>query len=155
VFVDEGTAMARLVGKLASVQRTGRIELPGEVSADDLERLQGAFRAESPTKRRSDRTDEAVPGVIEPLTDREMQVLGLMAAGRSNQEIADELVVVLDTIKKHVGHILDKLGAANRTPGGRASTGRGVAAVGRSDLSDRGFDVLPRRETPPRSSTFG
>lgn len=54
-------------------------------------------------------------GVIEPLTDREMQVLGLMAAGRSNQEIADELVVVLDTVKKHVGHILDKLGAANRT----------------------------------------
>lgn len=53
--------------------------------------------------------------MIEPLTDREMQVLGLMAAGRSNQEIADELVVVLDTVKKHVGHILDKLGAANRT----------------------------------------
>jgi LuxR family transcriptional regulator, maltose regulon positive regulatory protein len=52
--------------------------------------------------------------VIEPLTNREMQVLGLMAAGRSNQEIADELVV-LDTVKKHVGHILDKLGAANRT----------------------------------------
>ena len=44
-----------------------------------------------------------------------MQVLGLRAAGRSNQEIADELVVVLDTVKKHVGHILDKLGAANRT----------------------------------------
>jgi LuxR family maltose regulon positive regulatory protein len=115
VFVDEGTPMARLVGKLASAQRTGRIELPGEVSADDLERLQGAFKAESATKRRSDRTDEAVPGVIEPLTDREMQVLGLMAAGRSNQEIADELVVVLDTVKKHVGHIFDKLGAANRT----------------------------------------
>jgi LuxR family maltose regulon positive regulatory protein len=115
VFVDEGSPMARLVGKLASVQRTGRIELPGDVSADDLERLQGAFRAESPTKRRPHRTDEAVPGVIEALTDREVQVLGLMAAGRSNQEIADELVVVLDTVKKHVGHILDKLGAANRT----------------------------------------
>jgi len=115
VFVDEGTPMARLVGKLASAQRAGRTELPGEVSADDVERLQGAFRAESQTKRRPDRTDEAVPGVIEPLTDREMQVLGLMAAGRSNREIADELVVVLDTVKKHVGHILDKLGAANRT----------------------------------------
>jgi len=46
---------------------------------------------------------------------------GLLAAGRSNQQIADELVVVVvvvvvvDTVKKHVGHILDKLGAANRT----------------------------------------
>jgi hypothetical protein len=39
----------------------------------------------------------------------------LAAAGRSNREIAKELVVVLDTAKKHVGHSLDKLGAANRT----------------------------------------
>jgi LuxR family maltose regulon positive regulatory protein len=38
-----------------------------------------------------------------------------LAAGRSNQRIATELVVTLDTVKKHVGHILDKLGAANRT----------------------------------------
>jgi LuxR family maltose regulon positive regulatory protein len=52
---------------------------------------------------------------VEPLSDRELQVLQLLAVGRSNQQIADELVVVLDTVKKHVGHILDKLGAANRT----------------------------------------
>jgi len=38
-----------------------------------------------------------------------------MAAGRSNQGIARELVVTLDTVKKHVGHILGKLGAGNRT----------------------------------------
>jgi LuxR family maltose regulon positive regulatory protein len=42
-------------------------------------------------------------------------VLELLAAGRSNRRIADELVVTLDTVKKHVGHILDKFGAANRT----------------------------------------
>jgi LuxR family maltose regulon positive regulatory protein len=51
---------------------------------------------------------------VEPLSDRELEVLGLLAAGRSNQQIADELVVVPDTVKKHVGHILEKLGAANR-----------------------------------------
>ena len=38
----------------------------------------------------------------------------MMAAGRSNQSIAGELVVTLDTVK-HVGHVLGKLGAANRT----------------------------------------
>ena len=38
-----------------------------------------------------------------------------LAAGRSNQAIARELVVTLDTVKKHVSHVLDKLGAANRT----------------------------------------
>ena len=46
-------------------------------------------------------------------------MLGLLAVGRSNQQIADELVVVLDTVKKHVGHILDKLGrptAPRRSP---------------------------------------
>jgi LuxR family maltose regulon positive regulatory protein len=37
------------------------------------------------------------------------------AAGRSNQQIAEELVVALNTVKKHVAHILDKLGASNRT----------------------------------------
>ena len=39
----------------------------------------------------------------------------MLAAGRSNQAIAGELVVTLDTVKKHVGHVLGKLGAANRT----------------------------------------
>jgi LuxR family maltose regulon positive regulatory protein len=49
------------------------------------------------------------------LTARELQVLDLLAAGRSNRRIAAELVVTVDTVKKHVGHVLDKLGAANRT----------------------------------------
>ena len=39
----------------------------------------------------------------------------MLAAGSSNQAIARELVVSLDTVKKHVGHVLGKLGAANRT----------------------------------------
>jgi LuxR family maltose regulon positive regulatory protein len=56
-----------------------------------------------------------VPGLVEPLTERELQVLGLLAAGRSNQRIAGDLVVSLYTVKKHVSHVLDKLGAANRT----------------------------------------
>jgi len=55
------------------------------------------------------------PGLVEPLTDRELEVLRLIAAGRSNQRIARELVVTLDTVKKHVSHVLGKLGAANRT----------------------------------------
>jgi LuxR family maltose regulon positive regulatory protein len=38
-----------------------------------------------------------------------------MAAGRRNRQIADELVVTLETVKRHVSHIFDKLGAANRT----------------------------------------
>jgi LuxR family transcriptional regulator, maltose regulon positive regulatory protein len=55
------------------------------------------------------------PGLAEPLTGRELEVLRLLAAGRSNQRIAHDLVVALDTVKKHVTHILGKLGAAGRT----------------------------------------
>ena len=60
-------------------------------------------------------TPAAVPGLVEQLTSRELEVLQMLAAGRSNQAIAGELVVTLDTVKKHVSHVLGKLGAANRT----------------------------------------
>ncbi|MGH2393284.1 MAG: response regulator transcription factor [Candidatus Limnocylindria bacterium] len=53
--------------------------------------------------------------MIEPLTDRELEVLRLLAAGRRNRDIAQELVVTVETVKKHTSHIFDKLGAANRT----------------------------------------
>jgi LuxR family transcriptional regulator, maltose regulon positive regulatory protein len=52
---------------------------------------------------------------VEPLSDRELEVLGLLAAGKANRAIADELVAALDTVKKDVSHILDKLGVDNRT----------------------------------------
>jgi len=61
------------------------------------------------------RAAAATPGLAEPLTDRELEVLRLLAAGKSNQRIAHDLVVALDTVKKHVSHILGKLSAANRT----------------------------------------
>jgi len=57
----------------------------------------------------------ARPGLPEPLTARELEVLRLIAAGQSNQRIAHGLVVTLDTVKKHVSHVLAKLGATNRT----------------------------------------
>ena len=52
---------------------------------------------------------------LETLTSRELEVLQMVAAGAPNPRIAKELVVTLDTVKKHVSHILGKLGAANRT----------------------------------------
>ena len=127
VFVDEGTPMAQLVGKslLPSVAVGSSFPM---TSRSMTSSGCGEHSVTEAPGRRPDRTDAADAGVVEPLTGREMQVLGLMAAGMSNQ-IADELVVVLDTVKKHVGHIFDKLGAANRTQAvARAS--RGVGAVG-------------------------
>jgi LuxR family transcriptional regulator, maltose regulon positive regulatory protein len=56
-----------------------------------------------------------VAGLVEPLTAREVEVLRLLAAGAPNRAIAEELVVTLETVKKHTSHLFDKLGVANRT----------------------------------------
>ena len=51
----------------------------------------------------------------EELTDREMEVLRLIAAGKSNQDVADELFIGVKTVKFHVTNILAKLGVEDRT----------------------------------------
>lgn len=53
--------------------------------------------------------------LVEPLSERELEVLHLMAAGRSNQEIADRLIISLPTVKKHGSNIFGKLQVSNRT----------------------------------------
>jgi LuxR family maltose regulon positive regulatory protein len=114
VFADEGPPMAALLTRLIAAQRAGS-GLPGLQAAASvplgyLARLRSAFRPEPAAPHAA-----AVPGLIDPLTSRELEVLQMLAAGKSNQAIAGQLVVTLDTVKKHVSHLLGKLGAANRT----------------------------------------
>ncbi len=108
VFADEGPPMAALLGRLIAAQRSG--PAAAAVPLGYLARLRSAFGAEPAAPHTA-----AVPGLIDPLTSRELEVLRMLAAGKSNQAIAGELVVTLDTVKKHVSHLLGKLGAANRT----------------------------------------
>jgi len=118
VFADEGAPLAGVLDRLLAAQRGGGTLTPPGVPLAYLRRLQAAFRpggARAVPPRPVPAAEVAAPALAEPLTDRELQVLALLAAGVSNQQIAGELVVALETVKKHVSHILGKLGAANRT----------------------------------------
>jgi LuxR family maltose regulon positive regulatory protein len=61
--------------------------------------------------------ETASPGgyLVEPLSERELEVLRLIAVGRSNQEIAEELVIAIGTVKAHTSNIYGKMGVGNRT----------------------------------------
>ncbi len=63
---------------------------------------------------------------IEPLSDREREVLVLLAQGRSNREIAEQLVITEGTVKNHVSSILGKLQAENRTQAADIARRRGL-----------------------------
>ena len=116
VFVDEGAPMATLLGRLATspakVQAAAATRLPRA----HLGRLLQAFEQDGlPILPRPRPGGAVVAGLVAPLSARELEVLALLATGKPNQTIAEELVISLDTVKRHVSHVLDKLGAANRT----------------------------------------
>lgn len=53
--------------------------------------------------------------LIDPLSERELEVLKLIAAGHSNQEIAEKLVIMVGTVKAHTSNIFNKLNVRSRT----------------------------------------
>jgi LuxR family transcriptional regulator, maltose regulon positive regulatory protein len=113
VFADEGAPMAALLARLITAQRSGGAA--AQVPLGCLARLQRALGAQDIIPDAGRGSVAAVPGLVEQLTSRELEVLQMLAAGKSNQAIASRLVVTLDTVKKHVSHVLGKLGATNRT----------------------------------------
>jgi LuxR family maltose regulon positive regulatory protein len=112
VFADQGAPMHAILTQLAS--HRDRHPAARRITPTYLAAVLRACRT-APAAPPPGRQAAAPPGLAEPLTDRETAVLRLIAAGKSNQRIAHELVVTLDTVKKHVSHVLGKLGAANRT----------------------------------------
>ena len=105
--------MAALLARLVAAQRA-RQPPTRDVPLECLARVLQAFAGHDAASGSG--RGAAVPGgIVEPLTPRELEVLAFLAAGASNQRIAGELVVTLDTVKKHVSHIFGKLGAASRT----------------------------------------
>jgi len=72
----------------------------------------------------------------DPLTERELEVLGLIAKGKSNQEIADELVISEATVRTHVSNILGKLHLASRTQAALYALREGLASLDDAEVED-------------------
>ncbi len=99
IFLDEGEPMASLLHLARSRQ------METEYVSELLSAI-GEFA----------RKTQPVPqSLSEPLTERELEVLGLIEAGRSNQEISEQLVISLATVKRHISNIYAKLGVNSRT----------------------------------------
>jgi DNA-binding CsgD family transcriptional regulator len=113
--VDEAS---KLLGDLA---RKGHLRLhagDGVVSYGLTEQSRASLPDETGALTRP-ADEDGVPGGAtvrpqEPLSERELEVLALLASGRTNAEIARDLIVALGTVKSHVNNIYRKLGAANR-----------------------------------------
>jgi LuxR family maltose regulon positive regulatory protein len=114
VFVDEGSPMASLLRHLLAGRRQ-RVAAADAVPQEYLARLVDAFEQAGLPIRAPVGRGVVVAGLVEPLTARELEVLQLLAAGAPNRAIAEQLVVTQETVKKHLSHLFDKLGATNRT----------------------------------------
>jgi DNA-binding NarL/FixJ family response regulator len=90
--------------------RNGESPLDPELAAKLLRRL-----ASEGEMRRGTLGPQRDAPEVEPLTPRELEVLELMRLGRTNRQIAEELVISLGTSKNHVEHIIAKLGVSDRT----------------------------------------
>jgi ATP/maltotriose-dependent transcriptional regulator MalT len=106
IFADEGKPLFHLLE-----QYQNKLHAPHTY----IEEITNLLRKET-TNYQSPITDKTPEShSLTPLTRRELDILQLLAAGKSNQEIAEECVLTVNTVKKHVGNILSKMGVANRT----------------------------------------
>ena len=104
LFVDEGLPMAHLLSAAAALG-----SMP-----DYTGKLLAAFEAEEQKRENTSSPPTSQP-LLEPLSSRELEVLHLMAQGRSNQEISERLFLALSTVKGHNRNIFGKLQVQRRT----------------------------------------
>jgi LuxR family maltose regulon positive regulatory protein len=107
--VDEGEPMAELLGRMKARQagKTRRMK-------EYILKLLAAFGKDEARSTFHPSSFSPQP-LVEPLTERELELLRLVAAGRSNKEIAQELFLAIGTVKKHLNNIFGKLIVSSRT----------------------------------------
>jgi LuxR family transcriptional regulator, maltose regulon positive regulatory protein len=124
VFVDEGAPMQQLVVQVAQAAPTWP-EL--RLNAAYLAAVRGAFANPEPAPAAQPVAPSPAACLVEPLSARETEVLRLVTAGCSNQEIADRLIISVATVRKHVENIHGKLGVQSRTQAAARARELGLA----------------------------
>jgi LuxR family maltose regulon positive regulatory protein len=127
VYLDEGEPMRQALLALLTADSQHQSQAPSMTAYvskllaafAEEERATGtsleAARAPEPAPSLAPQASAASPALGASLTRREQEVLRLLAAGASNREIAQTLVISVATVKKHVSNLLSKLGAESRT----------------------------------------
>jgi LuxR family maltose regulon positive regulatory protein len=105
IFVDEGPPMASLLYEA----------LKREIAPAYVQRLLAAFPVSESEEDISKKSQADQSGLIEPLSEREIEVLQFLAKGLTNQVVASRLFISLHTVKAHTRNIYSKLGVNNRT----------------------------------------
>ena len=112
IFVDEGEPMRLLLIDIQHnlVQRAGNVNGGGMLRLlHYVDEVLAAFPGEKPSAANQPHL------FLEPLSERELEILQLISTGLSNQEIADFLIIALSTVKSHINNIYGKLGTHKRT----------------------------------------
>jgi LuxR family maltose regulon positive regulatory protein len=105
IFADEGATLHHIL-----IQYHDKLSVPGTF----LDTLQAIMLSESNKPLAGKYSPQTEESLI-PLTRRELDILNRLAAGESNQDIAEHLILSIHTVKKHVANILSKLNVSNRT----------------------------------------
>jgi LuxR family maltose regulon positive regulatory protein len=105
IFVDEGPRMAHLL----------YAALSHEIAPDYVQRLLAAFPDDEPAKADPSHMRTSKPELVEPLSERELDVLRLLAEDLKYKQIAEQLVVSVNTVRHHTKNIYGKLDVNNRT----------------------------------------
>jgi len=106
MFVSKGKPVAELLEEILAVKKRDHDAVKAGFSLSYAKKISSAFKTVTPP---------AVEGLMDPISERELEVLHLIAAGLSNREIADKLFIALNTVKTHTKNINSKLDVNSRT----------------------------------------
>ena len=105
IFVSKGNPVADLLEEIAAVKKRDHDPSQAGFTLSYAKKILSAFKAATPPK---------TEGLMDPISERELEVLHLIAAGLSNKEIAEKLFISLNTVKTHTKNINSKLDVNSR-----------------------------------------